>query len=951
MQKSFLLFLAFLFSLTTHLSAQNTGSIKGRLIDSTANETVIGANIVIQGTTIGGSTDVDGNYTIQNLQAGTYNLVISCVGYKPKQIDGVKVYAGKITIVDTNLESDVAVLEAAVIVAQRETFSEVSVISEIRLAESVAVGISAEQISKSQDRDASQIVRRIPGINVSDNNFIRIRGLAERYNNVMLHNAFAPSVETDVKSFAFNLIPSSQIDRLLVYKSPAADLPGDFSGGMVKIFTKSIPTENSINLDYSVQYRVGTTFEKFRNQERGNAYFTGINTGYYDLPSGFPPDLRASSIADNPLALQQVGRSLKNLWEVEERTTSPDQRFGINANFRFDLGKIKVGNITSVTYSNSYTNFDIDRADYNIYDNEEGSQPIYNYTDSQYTQNIRLGILHNWAFRFNQNHTIELKNLFNQTSNGQYVDRVGPNFESFAFFNSGAYDQTYRGLYTGQLTGKHQIFNENTSIDWVVGYNNAFRDQPDYKRYRSDVVGINNQTELFVPTGNAQPNFLGRFFSEMNESSITGAVNFVQKLNFLNKDNKELTPEFRLGMFYENKDRDFKARNIGFVRSSTGNPDPNQNFDESLLALSIGDFFNPVNINPDRGVRLDEQTNPNDSYKASNRLLAYYGALKFYLGSKINVVAGVRVEDNVQEINSADFEGEINNKFPIVSVLPSINATYNINDKMLIRVAYGMTVNRPEFRELAPFSFYDFNFNFNYLGYPLLDIAKIQNFDLRWEYYPSPSELISVAAFYKNFNKPIEAMNQPGPGSGGAKNFDFRNADGAYNYGVEVEVRKSLIGVINGSFFDNLSVVFNASLLKSEVDLGAEGESRGQLANRPLQGQANYIINTGLFYNNEKAGFQVNTLYNVVGKYILYVGFDGYPDIYVMPRHVIDLSVSKTLGKKFTLKAGVSDILNQKNVYLQDANQDKKFNRNNDQIIQKFSPGQVFSLGVSYRIL
>lgn len=938
MQKYFLLF-SFLF-LTT-LSFAQTGTIKGQIIDSTLNEGVIGANVVIEGTQIGGSTDIDGNYIISSLQPGTYNLVITYIGYKTKQISGVVVYAGKITTVNSFLKEDSGQLQDVVITAERETYSEISVISEIRLAEVVAVGISAEQISKSQDRDASQVVRRVPGVNISENNFIRIRGLAERYNNVMLHNAFAPSTETDVRAFAFNIIPSSQIDRLLVYKSPAADLPGDFAGGLVKVFTKSIPSENSLTIDYSTQFRAGTTFQDFRNQERSNTHWTGFNSGFYDLPGNFPVSLKDPAIADNPIALQQAGQSLNSQWAVEDRTAGPDQRFAITSATRFNAGNTKIGNITSVNYSNSYTTFGVERNDFDAFTN--GQNSLQNFSDNQYTQNIRLGILHNWAFKFNQNNTIELKNLFNQTGNSQYVDRisVAPGADAEQAF--GSYDQVYRGIYTGQLIGKHTLFGENGTLEWVLGYNRAYRDQPDYRRYRVD-RDETSQT-LFVPSGNGNIFFFGRFFGEMRENTYTGSVNYTHKLNFLNKGNKELTPEIRAGVFVEDKVRNFDARQMGFVRANSSN------FDLSLLSLSIDQLLQPVNINPTTGLRIDEQTNPSDSYKGTNRLIAGYLMFKVYLSSNVNLLAGVRIEDNEQGIFSRNLVNEpADNILDATSILPSINLTYNLNDKMLLRFAYGQTLNRPEFRELAPFSFYDFNYNFVFSGNPNLGNAKIQNVDLRYEYYPSPAELISFAAFYKYFDTPIETYIIQGSTSGGTRGFEFLNAESSYSYGVELEVRKSLANVLSGKFFENMNVVFNASLLKSEVNTGAQGSSRGQSANRPLQGQAAYIVNTALFYDNEKLGLQVNLLYNVVGKYILFVGFDDYPDIYVMPRNIIDLTISKNFGEKFTLKAGVSDILNQTNVLLQDGNGDKKFDRDNDQIIQRYSPGQLFSLGFSYRI-
>ena len=261
----------------------------------------------------------------------------------------------------------------------------------------------------------------------------------------------------------------------------------------------------------------------------------------------------------------------------------------------------------------------------------------------------------------------------------------------------------------------------------------------------------------------------------------------------------------------------------------------------------------------------------------------------------------------------------------------------------------GKPLNRPEFRELAPFSFFDFNFNFLYFGNPNLKTAKIQNLDLRWEFYPNKGELITFGGFYKNFLDPIESLvdvNSPG---GGVKNVTFSNAESAKSYGVELELKKSLNGLTESRFLNNLNLMFNATLIKSTIKLPANLSS-GREAERPLQGQAPYVINAGIFYASDPTGWQVNLLYNVVGKHIAFVGNVNYPDVYLMPRNVIDLTFNKRLNDRFNLKGGITDLLNQPLQFLQDGNGDGKFDREKDPSIQKFKPGQVFSIGFSYRI-
>ena len=224
----------------------------------------------------------------------------------------------------------------------------------------------------------------------------------------------------------------------------------------------------------------------------------------------------------------------------------------------------------------------------------------------------------------------------------------------------------------------------------------------------------------------------------------------------------------------------------------------------------------------------------------------------------------------------------------------------------MIRAAYGLSVNRPEFRELAPFYFVDFDLNAGIYGNPAIKQAYIHNFDLRFEHYPSPNETFNLGFFYKTFRNPVEMVimgNNP-------TQYTFENVQSAYSYGIETDVRKSL-GFISGA--ENFSVILNATLIKSKVQFGEGNLNR----DRALQGQSPYMVNTGLFYYNDNNGLMITALYNIIGKRIVAVGrpspneWEDIPDIYEMPRNVFDLAVSKKISEKFEIKAGIKDIFNQ----------------------------------------
>lgn len=908
------------------------GSIAGKVIDSKTKESVIGANVVIQGTTIGAATDVDGNFLIPNVAEGTYTIQISSVTYKAHVIQNVVVELAKRVTLDVELHEDVSELQEVVVQATRRVDTDFELVRSIKEAKVIVVGVTSEQIAKTLDRDAAQVLRRVPGITIRQDQFVQIRGLSERYNPVMLHNAYAPSVETDIRSFSFATLPSNQIDRMLVFKSPAADLPGDFAGGVVKVFTKSIPEENGLVLDYSTQVRAGTTFQTYLHQQKDPNHFTGFNSGYYNLPSDFPADIGpGSNLSDGQRTY--AANSLKNLWTEQSSTAIPDQRLNLTYSKKFNIGRVQVGNISAVTYSNAYSIFSIKRGDFSTTGGVASSNN--NFQDNQYNQQIRTGFLFNWAFKFNPNHTVEFKNLYNQSSNDQFVHREGNEGSSIT---GGGFDKIYRGIYSGQLMGTHEFFNKKTILEWVAGYNNSYRDQPDYKRYRySKVEGSPDQ---LIISNVVNPVYLGRFFSKMNESATTGGFSLKQQLSFA-KD-PLLNPEIKVGLFYENKSRDFSARSIGYVTGT------NPTTAYTVASLPIGQVFDPQYATV--GIKISEDSKKQNSYNASNTLLAYYLMASIPFNSKIRLDAGVRVEDNTQKLESYDLAGQpkpVNN--PITKALPSANLSYNFNEKMLVRAAYGQTLNRPEFREISQFSFYDYNLNFVFKGNQYLKTAFIQNADLRWEYYPSKGELITAGVFYKYFENPIEMIADPN--FGGVREAKFDNPSNATAYGVEVEIKKSLSGLTGSQILNRTSVMFNATFIQSGITLRPD-QSSGQRSDRPLQGQAPYVFNSGIFYSDENSGWQINLLHNVVGKSIFVVGNDNYADVYLMPRHVVDITFNKRIGQRFQLRGGISDILNQPMLLLSDGdNGNVKFDSGNDGRVQDYRPGQVFSIGFSMKLL
>ena len=477
-------------------------------------------------------------------------------------------------------------------------------------------------------------------------------------------------------------------------------------------------------------------------------------------------------------------------------------------------------------------------------------------------------------------------------------------------------------------------------MNYGLGFSNVRRNEPDYRRFRTSRIIGSNEAYTLIDPPSASLFDAARFYSLLNENTVSGTIQYEK--SFKTKLDTANDLKLKVGAYVENKSRNFDARWLSYTY--VGNP----NLKNDFLTQSIGELFKVENINNVSGFKPNEGTNPNDKYNANNQLLASFVNASLPI-DKFKFNFGVMAEYFNQSLESADQNGLINVSLVNLNILPSINTVYYLNDKNLLRFAYGKTVNRPEFRELAPFVYYDFMYDVNIVGNPDLKSCLIDNLDLRFEKYPSSSETISLGLFYKNFLNPIENYVVP---VGLSQQFFLNNAAKASNKGIEFEYRKSLENNFQSKFLKKISMNINASYIISNVDLGSDS-TLSQDRKRPLQGQSPYIINMGLLYDDAKKGLTVNMSYNIFGERIAFVGNDIFPTVYEMPRHAVDLTVVKEFSKRFTMKFGISDLLNYKTQLWQDTDGNGKIDmktNKTDHEIMSFKRGQLINLGLSYKI-
>lgn len=919
-----LYYFALCISLCSSVFAQ-TGTIKGKLTDSKTQEPLIGANVVLEGASRGAATDIEGEFVIEKVPAGTYTILISYVSYEKKSIPNVVVEQDKTSLINTSLNSETILVEGVTVLATRQTDTDVSIIKDLKEAKAVVSAISGMQISKTQDRDAAEVVRRIPGVTIIDNRFINVRGLNDRYNSVWLNDAASPSTEADKKSFSFDIIPSSVIDRILVYKSPSPELPGDFAGGMVKIYTKtSLPTNNFI-INFSQGFRDGSTFKNFNYNTKSSTDFLGFDDGSRSIPT---PDRIGPSLASERAA----AGSFKNTWGINKTNALPDLRFSLTKGSSFKILGKSIESVSLLNYSNTYTVFNIARKD---------SDPDVDLLDNQSTNQVRLGAMQNFGIRLNDKHKIEWRNLFNQIGTDQTTIRQGRVLAPY----ENSYLEYYQSRYviSSQVSGKHH-FNDNLEYTWTAGYSYTNRNDPDLKRLGYFQDPNSPAFVASIPPGSADTRYGGRFYQKLEESVYSFTHNILKKFEI---GDKRLDLNF--GNYVEYKSRDFSARSLGYILPPGSSVNRTDGLtDQDLKQLPIDQIFSSKYVGKG-GYAINEITEGSDAYHAENRLLASYVSVGWPILEQLKFIGGVRVEYNIQSLKSIVNLQTTSPEIKILSWLPSANLSYNFTPKSLIRATYGRSLNRPEFREWAPFKFYDFNFNVNVYGSlfptPLsngqpLKVATIDNFDLRYELYPSAQELFHVGIFYKNFTNPIEQYILPGAN----RTYTFGNANSAYSAGVEIDMRKNL-GFIGAEFLKDINLIANASFIKSEIQI-TNGINVAE--KRPLQGQSNYVINSGFYYENSNNGMTASLTYNVFGPRIFLVGSKDYGSWGELPRNTIDLAISYPFSSKFALTFAAQDLLNQPVQLVQDTNGDGKFERDgkNDLTIQKFTRGRYFNIGL-----
>lgn len=931
-----------------------SGTISGRITDGSTNEGLPRATAIIIGSKKGAVSDPKGRYTIKNLTPGKYDsLKFSYVGYVSKIVTNVEVKAGQTTTINVVLQPNKLQVQGVVKTANRITENQAAVLNERKNAAQVSDGISKEEIKRLPDADAGQALKRVSGVTVVGDKFVYVRGVGDRYNNTTLNGVALTSTEPDKKAFAFDMFPSDLLEQANIAKSFTPDLPANFAGGLVQLSTVEFPDAFSVKLSVSSSANSNVSF-------RDNAFiraggtpntFLGLDNGARtNLPSDMPKDRREMSAllsaVRNPFDTTnaaerwtRISRSFNNAnWAREQTSINlPNGSFSLSYSNLLQIADNDFGIVGSVNYSNSWNINSIARngilADRSEWFSNQGINA---------GRSVNWGGLLNLAYRLGENSTLTLKNVYNHSMDDDAVALSGQDKVQFFDLRQISFQYVEKNLFSSTLGGDHtlDVFGATSRFDWKAGYSRSQRDEPDFRRFRyarttpqpgETGEAFSSDIPNYTPLSQGDGTRAGRFFSTLNDDAYSASLNLKVPISDFN---------LKLGGLYEQRQRDFKARSFTYV------PGPNNSLDFAVFTSPDSVLYvNPSGIFRDssfgvNGIGISEDSRLADAYDAQEHLVAAYvmGDFPLEIASlPLRVIAGARVEDNTQELHSFDLSDKpVEVNLHTTDVLPALSLLAKVSNEMNLRASASQTLARPSLREFAPFTFYDFATQSQVQGNPNLQRSLIQNYDLRWEWFPAPGEVVSASVFYKNFKNAIEEtiyLEQ----SNVARTFTNAKSN-ALNYGLELELRKNFDFL--GEYMQNMMINLNYSRVFSEIEV-IQG---GTTDRRPIWGQSPYSFNAGLYFVEPSLGATFNLGYNVSGKRIVLVGlrnsyqFDD-PHTYELPRDVVDFSYIQKLGDAFEAKLVVRDLLNQAQIWQQGG-----------VTVASNLRGRTYTLGFSYKL-
>ena len=926
----------------------------GKVYDKTSREELIGASVYLLNSSNGTISDFNGNYELNGVPRGSRRVVCQYISY---QNDTLEITLTNNLEINFELEEQTLTLNSIDLVTKIDRKEEAYVVNVQKKSAGMLNTLSKKQMRITGSSNAADAVKNVSGVNVQGGKYVYVRGLSDRYSLVTLNGIALPSLDPNKNSVQMDLIPSNVIDNILVYKTFTPDLPADFAGGLVDVNTSDFPDSLEIQFKYTTAYSsLSNLNENFIGQEKSSTDWLGYDDGRRSIPSFIQQHgvnfYKPSSFSDAYIYAQSQDESMAEMtydeflnsnerwqWLEESRINANDSlslatqsfsntwnpekfKSGLNQSINFSLGnKYEFGDKqfgfnTGLTYKKKYAFYEdaeIGRYKQTGIDAETlTAQKIG--TESRGDETIFGSAFVNASLHFNENNKVKFVSMLNQ--NGQSSARYfsGENMsDAFGLYEEQRMQRYMeRQLKTTQISGSHLFENKRTAeLKWNFGHTKSYQNTPDLKVFTNSFEYLmieDEETGNFyqdaTPTYSIQPNLYSgptRYYRFLEEENANLKLDY--KLNF----NEE--GFIKLGVSYLEKER--KNNEYRYTFNSNGIGYNNNNIEEyfSLENTVAGQSVNGAGGNANF-INVLDNTEIKNQFTAEQSIFSSYlmGMLKPL--ELLEITAGLRLENTEIRVVSLDENqaiGALNN----LDVLPAVNAKYNLDETTQIRMAYGRTLARPSFREIAPSAWFDFETSFQFIGNPELKRTLINNFDLRIEKYLTGAGLISVSGFYKQFSNPIEQIMNPQ-----AQNIElsWRNVNQASVLGIEFEYKKKFV-LDQGEY---LTLGFNSSLIHSKTQIDSleleliRAFDPEHSSTRPMYGQSPYIVN--IYAQYQKEGWNIGANFNVSGKSIVIVQ-KGAVDVYEAPKPAFNLKIDKQLSKHTKLSLSANNLLSAKRIW------------------------------------
>ena len=911
--------------------AQGDANVEGIVVDADTDAPIPEAVVRVVGTAEKTTTDEDGRFSF-TLPAGMYNIKVTIPFYNQQLLAEILVAQEQPTReLRIALAPQVVQLNPINLPVRLSQSTERGLLEKRLQSSRIEDSISTEEISRLPASDAGEAIKRVTGISIVGGRYVFVRGLGERYSNTLLNNVEIPSPEPNRRVVPMDIFPASLLSSLQTVKTFSPDQPGGFAGGSVQVFTKDFPEALTMSVSMSTSMNTQTTGEEALTYAGGRLDFLGFDDGGRDLP-----ELIVEKAGDIPIRergrftvsgftpeeIQTFGRSFNNVWTPERNTAPVNQSHKFSVGNSTELFGKEFGYLGVLSYGNKHSHRTEERNAFRIGLNDELS-PVVTYQAEKSSHEVNWGSVLNASMRFSPTQKVSLQTLFSHIGDDETRIWEGFNDDRNTDMRSGRLRYVERQLFSSQLGGQHDFDlgevdleshdKPDISMDWRLTYARAARGEPDNREMIYEDRG--DGTFVFRDVTHSG----SRFFFDLVDDQYSSRIDW--KVPF------RAEGLFKFGALWRHRNRTFDARRFRFL--------PSDNIDQFVdLSDPAEQLFKLENIAP-RRFELTESTRANDNYLASDRVVANYVMVDLPLSSKWRLATGLRLE--VSDQNVTTFNPFFANAPPILAdletldLLPSVNLTYRLTERMNVRFAGSRTITRPDLRELAPFEFTDFVGGRTEFGNPDLERTQIQNYDFRWEVFPELGGVIAISVFYKSFHKPIEQIVEPQA----EVRITYDNALGAKNYGLEMELRQKL-GVLHSGLRD-FSINTNVAFISSRVELPDVGIQTS--SERALQGQSPYIVNATLGYNSSDLGISSTIACHIFGRRIAEAGNHGIPDVFEQPRSQLDATISRVIADYYRLSLSAKNLLDPDVIFKQ-----------GDKTYVRYRPGRSFSFGVSYSL-